>query len=256
MSKKTTNLLLRLTGFAISFYLLYCGTTMAFLGAVSAGVYFSIMAGIFFLAVTIFSKQISVLCRKNRFFYVLRITAWLGIVIVFGLMLFIGAFGNVETVSYTEDAVIVLGAGLNGDKITYPLAYRLDKAVSYSEVNRDAIIVVSGGQGPNETVSEAEAMKKYLIQKGIDPSRIITEEKSTSTSENIRFSKQLLDQRFKDGYTCAVITNRFHVFRAGLIAKKAGLRVTFAGAPIKPYSVPANYLREVAALFKYALLGH
>jgi uncharacterized SAM-binding protein YcdF (DUF218 family) len=172
------------------------------------------------------------------------------------MTIIIAVYGNTDTVNYNEDAVIVLGAGLRGDKITYPLAYRLDRAVEYLNVNQKALAVVSGGKGSGETVTEAYAMKKYITERGIDPLRIITEEKSTSTSENLRFSKEILDKTLGSGYTCAVITNRFHVLRASLMAKKVGLNATHAGAKIQPYSVPVNYLRELAALLKYFLLGY
>ena len=88
--------------------------------------------------------------------------------IEFILVSFIAVFGIVDNISYNEDAVIVLGAGIRGDKVTLPLKMRLDKAIQYHSKNPEAVIVVTGGQGFQETVTEAYAMEKYLVENNID----------------------------------------------------------------------------------------
>ena len=122
-------------------------------------------------------------------------------VILFSLLCFVFLAGYVlsyahSTVTYKEDAIIVLGAAVHGKTPSRTLRYRLKKAVDYHEQNPDAIIIVSGGQGAQEDISEAEAMKIYLVENGVASNKIIKEDKSTSTAENFKFSKEILDETF------------------------------------------------------------
>ena len=163
--------------------------------------------------------------------------------------------GSIDTVTYNEDALIVLGAGIRGDKPAYALRVRLDKAVSYHEKNPDALIVVSGGQGPYESYTEAYVMEKYLISKGVDPSVIIKEERSTSTKENFAYSKEILDGMLDDGYSAAYVTNSFHIYRAGCYAKWAGLgSVTYIHGKTHPTTVLPDGMRECLAILKLWIL--
>jgi len=156
-----------------------------------------------------------------------------------------------------SDAMIVLGAGLKGDIITQPLAARLDKAIDYLSNNKNTIVIVSGGQGPEETVTEASAMKKYLILHGINSDKIIEEDKATSTFENFKFSKEKLDNKFtNNNYKVVFATTDFHVFRAKMIAHDAGLEAEATGAKSLYYMIPNFYLREYLAIFKYLILSN
>ena len=153
------------------------------------------------------------------------------------------------------DAIIVLGAGLNGDQVSQTLAYRLDKAIEYYEENGQPPIVVSGGQGSNELVAEAVAMEQYLVNMGVKRSDIIREDQSHNTRQNFEYSKLILDEYFasKD-YTVVYVTNQFHTFRAGLLAEKAGFTADGLGAASTPYLLPNQYFREYFSLIKYALI--
>ena len=154
------------------------------------------------------------------------------------------------------DAVIVLGAGLVGKSPSALLAQRLDTAVDFLNDNTGAVCVVSGGQGKDEMISEAEAMKIYLLKRDIDESRILTEDKSTSTDENFEYSKKILDEYFgSKSYTCVYTTNSFHAFRAGLIAKREGVNATPNSAPTLWYTRNNYYIREYFGMLKYLLLG-
>lgn len=127
------------------------------------------------------------------------------------------------------DCLIVLGAQVRGKKITDSLKRRLDRAVMYLKKYPDTRVIVSGGQGPGEEISEADAMAEYLITSGISRKRIIREGQSTSTRENLRYSKKYTDpQKEKIG----IVTNGFHMYRALLIADQEGYRNT--------YKVPAS----------------
>lgn len=171
------------------------------------------------------------------------------------LIVFLGVYGGIDNATYSEDAVIVLGAGIKGEYVTELLAFRLQKAIEFSRRNPDAVIIVSGGQGPDEAISEALAMERYLVRRGVPPEMIIREEASTSTFENLMFSKEILDSQFEDSYRVTVITNDFHIFRAVGIAGKLGLTATHLHAQTNWYSIPVNYSRECLALIKFWISG-
>lgn len=170
------------------------------------------------------------------------------------LLVFAGGlavYGNNDNVTYNEDVVIVLGKGLDGDRVLPDLANRLDRAVEYHEKNPDALIVVSGGKGTDEKISEALAMENYLLEKGIPADKIIKEDKSTSTEENFAFSSEIIKERLGDEYSAAFITNNFHVYRAEKYAQNAGITPTHLGADIEWYTVPSNYMREIMVVVLY-----
>lgn len=163
--------------------------------------------------------------------------------------------GRTDTVTYKEAAVIVLGAGLHGEEPSRILCYRLDTALQYHKANPDALIVVSGGRGAQESITEALAMERYLIARGVNPEKIVREEQSTSTYENFLYSKELLDSLLPAGYKAAYITNSFHVFRAGRVAKAAGLSAGRMHAENDGLTLLPDYLRECCAVPVYWLAG-
>lgn len=143
--------------------------------------------------------------------------------------------------------VIVLGAGIKPDGTpTLTLLNRLEKSISYANEHTDTYIIVSGGKGKNEPVPEGQAMADYLVRRGVDPKRIIIEDKSTSTMENFKYSKPLMG----DTNEVAFITNNFHVFRATILAGRNGLKAYGYGTPTPGIVLVNSYLREFFALFK------
>jgi uncharacterized SAM-binding protein YcdF (DUF218 family) len=142
----------------------------------------------------------------------------------------------------------------DGD-VTPALRSRLDVTVDYANANADAVIVVAGGLAPGETVTEALAMKRYLVARGVAEHRIIQEGRSTSTFENFVHAKGLLDARFGTEYTTAFVTSDYHVFRAAGIAETAGVRATHAHADTPWYEVPVDYVRELLAITKFVVTG-
>ena len=172
------------------------------------------------------------------------------------LVSFIAIYGFSDNVNYNEDAVVVLGAGIRGDKVTLPLKMRLDKAIEYHYKKPDALIVVTGGQGLQETVTEAYAMEKYLVQNGVDSSKILKEEKATSTFENMKYSKEILDNYFSNDYSVVVITNNFHIFRGVTTAQNTGFEdVTHMHAGLQWYNIIPCFLRESLAVIKMIISG-
>ena len=164
-------------------------------------------------------------------------------------------FGNVGTATFEEDAVIVLGAGVIGERVTTPLARRLDVAIAYFERNPNAYIVVCGGLGTAATITEAEAMARYLYARGVPRERILLEDASTSTLENLTFAQEILDEHFPEGFTAVVVSNDFHMFRAVNMARRVGMDVNHLGAPTPTRLLAENYLRETLAVVHFWVLG-
>lgn len=183
----------------------------------------------------------------------------IGLVVIlgltFGFIVWIYSYGQADTVTYTEDALIVLGAGLRGDTVSLTLKHRLDTAHAYYLKNPDAILIVSGGQGQGESVTEAYAMAKYLRGLGVPEDHILLEESSTSTYENFTFSKVILGSLFPEGYTVAFVSNDFHLLRSHKIAMSVGLKANHIGAKLDYYLASVAYLREVLALMKWFVLN-
>ena len=154
-------------------------------------------------------------------------------------------------------AVIVLGAGVNGTIPSLTLRTRLDAAAGYLQLYPDVPVVLSGGQGPGEDITEAQAMFTALINRGIAPERLYLEEKSTSTTENLTFSMDVLKVAGVDtADVIAIVTNDFHLFRAQQIAREAGLKVIGVPAELPWWWLNANYyVREFFALGKLWLIG-
>ncbi len=151
---------------------------------------------------------------------------------------------------------VVLGAGLRGDQPSRTLQTRLDKGIEYLRENSEAKIVTAGGLGPAASLSEAEAMKRYLTARGIDEKRILKEDKSRTTDENLKFTKELIAAR--EGVpvqSIIVITSDYHLYRAKQIAGKYYPQVQGLAAESPPL-LKINYaIREYFAVIKFWLLG-
>lgn len=189
---------------------------------------------------------------------------WLRKLIRWGIVLLLGSFFMIEGLLLwnTEDTIpehgevlIILGAGLNGDQLSWTLWERVNKGVEILEENPQMKVVVSGGQGPGEWVPEAEAMAQYLMGQGIAPERILKETRSTSTMENFRFSRFVLDQveGFDPAEPVLVITSDFHMFRSKILAGRNGLNPVGVPCSTPWYIRPNAYLREYFAVVKSIL---
>lgn len=148
------------------------------------------------------------------------------------------------------DTIIVHGCALlDGDRVSRILSNRLDKALElFRRSKKRALIVVSGGQGDDETISEAEAMQRYLLEKDVPEEQILTERFSRSTEDNLRFSKQLLEEHGGGG-RIALVTSNYHVYRCILLARELGIRCVGIGAKVAWYYWPSAVIREFAAVF-------
>ena len=150
------------------------------------------------------------------------------------------------------DYLIVLGCQVNGTVPSRMLRQRLDAALDYLNTYPDSIAIVSGGMGPGERITEAACMHDYLTAAGIDPARIILEDRATSTMENLRFSRSLMD----DSGSAAIVSNEFHLYRAGQMAATLGIDAALIPADTEfPILTASYFLREIFAVWKYFLLG-
>lgn len=152
------------------------------------------------------------------------------------------------------DCLIVLGAQMKRSGPSKALQYRLDVAIDYLQENPDTIIIVSGGQGSDEHISEAQGMHDYLIEKGIPEEKIIMENQSKNTFENLVFSADYLN---KEKDRVGIVSNNFHVFRAVRIAGKAGYENVYGiAARGEPFLQCNNMMREFFGVMKDFLMGN
>lgn len=180
-------------------------------------------------------------------------------ILCIGLISFIGI--EVAIISYPKynekkaDYIIVLGAGLS-NRITPSIILedRLDAAIKYIEKNDTTYIVLSGGQGDDEDLPESNAMSKYLQDRGVNKDRIITEDKSRDTNQNLKFSKKKIEEHSHksiDEINVNIITTDFHAFRSSILAKKNGYKnFENYSSPTLWYMIPVTYTREAFAVIK------
>ncbi|OTN87586.1 hypothetical protein A5819_000032 [Enterococcus sp. 7E2_DIV0204] len=175
--------------------------------------------------------------------------------IVFYNFLTISIIYQFNQPKYEQDFIIVLGSGLIDGKTVPPLlGKRIEKAIQFYQAQSNATlnppkILMSGGKGDDEHIAESIAMKQYAIEKGIPEEAILVETNSKNTLENMRFSKEIMEQDFGGtGFQAIFTTNNFHLFRAGLFAKMANLKADGIGARTAFYFLPNAFLREFIAI--------
>ena len=156
------------------------------------------------------------------------------------------------------DYLLVLGAKVRHDGPSVSLWDRIYATAEYMESHPDVIAIVSGGQGTDEPMTEAQAMYDELVKLGIDPDRIWMEDKATSTWENMNFSLDLIEEKTGTRPTrLGVLSSEYHLFRASLFAKKCGVE-EFIGVPARTSRLSQmvnHFMREVAGVWHYIILG-
>ncbi|WFA09062.1 YdcF family protein [Tissierella sp. Yu-01] len=168
-------------------------------------------------------------------------------ILIEGLIIINGSTKTIGDVDY----MIILGARLYGDVPSPALSERLKVAEEYLNNNTEIKVIVSGGQGPDEYIAEAEAMSMYLINRGIDKNRIIIEDKSTSTFENIRNSLNIIEEIDDiESPSVLLVTNKFHIFRSKLLASRLGVKAYGLPAEVPPTILIPQYIREYFAVIK------
>ncbi|MBR5046770.1 MAG: YdcF family protein [Eubacterium sp.] len=187
----------------------------------------------------------------------LVVNLFAAVYLYFECMLIGTIIANIIVVRYEpdrdKDFVIILGCGIRKDGSPTPLLKgRVDRAIRFrekqlEETGKDLIFVTSGGQGPNEVTSESASMKGYLLEQGIPEDRIIEENQSASTFENMKYSKEKILAVNSQGKVAFSTTN-YHVFRSGLFARRVKMRAVGMGARTKWYFWPNAAVREFVGL--------
>lgn len=234
--------------------LLYCLSIWLFMGYGSNFFLLWAIIGICFLG-------LACLLLQKR--WVEQLPGWFKCCVILGMTAGCLFFAVIEgmvlsqfgaTAEPAADYVIVLGAQWKENGPSYTLKKRLDKAIEYLNANPETKVIVSGGRGSNEPISEAQGMQGYLMEAGIAAERILMEDESTNTYENLSFSSELLDE-VND--RVVLVTNNFHVFRATAIAHKQGYaQVEGLAAGSYPWMIPNNLLREFLGVVKDFLTGN
>lgn len=202
------------------------------------------------------------LCKEHHFllFKVLRTVfssvLWIGFLMIFtvGVLVAGASLGQPDTPC---EYVVVLGAQVRAHGPSPSLQSRIDAACAYLNRHPDSIAVVSGGQGSDEPMSEAQCMFDHLTALGIPSERIWMEDRATSTWENLNFSLALIQEKTGSRpASIGLLSSEYHLFRAGLFAGECG--VTAVGIPARTDSASlfVNYfLREIAGVWHYIILG-
>ena len=248
--KKYITLIIRLILIALGMYLLYYSYAV-----------FSLKTGtityLFWVAVAAFLFFCAFLMGKGRWG---KIPLWIRKTAVILLVVAITLFSIIEILIVSKfhakakpglDCVIVLGAQMfdNGPSVVY--RQRLDAAYDYLIENPDTICVVTGAKGYNESISEGEGGRNYLIGRGIDESRVFAETESVNTRENIENAFEIIKANCPDVSRIGIATSNFHVFRGMFLAKKiTGLSIEGIAAPSVPRFLPTNMLREPLGIIK------
>jgi len=211
---------------------------------------------------TIFLAGITVILGVYAWFYNrfvkmrwLTITIATVLISLLGFSSYIAAYGRRSTADYTEDVVLVLGGGIRQNEVRPTLQRRLDTALAYHAMNPSAMIMVTGGVGYGQEISEAEAMARYLIARGIPASQILLEEAAHSTYTNMTFSAEILNAHFQNTPRVVVVTSNFHMFRSARFANMAGIDAVVYPASTPWLGKPFYYVREVAAVIKMWVIG-
>jgi uncharacterized SAM-binding protein YcdF (DUF218 family) len=246
--------LVALLPFLAAAYLVVNGVTMVRRESLRPANLLSLLAGLVILAVTGFGVAVP-LTRSGEL--VLSATI---VMLLFGyvsfqcvsFVLYAFLYGRLP-VSRTAGFVVVLGSGLiDGGRVPPLLASRLDRGYAVYQAltarGGDPVLLVSGGKGDDERVSEADAMAGYLAARGFPADRLYREDKSANTEENLANSKAIMD-RLRPGATSVIVTSNYHVFRAAIIARRVGVRGQVTGARTAGYYWPSATLREFGAVF-------
>ena len=152
------------------------------------------------------------------------------------------------------DYVIILGGRVYGDKPSNSLNERIKTATKYLKEHKDIKVVASGGKGKGKEISEAEAIKKELIKNGIDENRIIKEDKSKNTVENLKFSLEKIGEERavnNEKAKVLIVTNGYHLYRSKKTAELFGYEAYGLPAKIPFISIPKSYLREFLSIIKF-----
>ena len=211
----------------------------------ATGIAVSILFALYMGFMPLVHEYMKILWKKKN---TKKILCGCGIVIAIIATLAIVETGCIISANLKKPAenatAVVLGCRVYGERASLSLVERLEAAYDYLEEHPEAACVVSGGQGDGENISEAECMYRWLVARGVDANRIYKEGQSTSTDENIKFSKQIIEENGLDA-DIAIVTSEYHSYRASVIAKKYDLSYGTASGQTAMWLFPTFYVREL-----------
>lgn len=212
------------------------------------GIMISVMFIVYMAFMTRIHKWIAKMWMKRRAKLPMATAGIIAIIIATLAIIETGCIiGTCAKAPTSNATAIVLGCRVYGERASLSLLERLEAAYDYLIENPEADCIVSGGQGEDELISEAECMYRWLVEQGIEPSRIYKEDKSTSTEENIQFSKKIIEEEglFQK---VVIITSDYHCYRAGMIADDYGLVWGTKPGHTAIWLLPTYYVRELYAI--------
>jgi uncharacterized SAM-binding protein YcdF (DUF218 family) len=220
-------------------------TILTIVYGITAGNILSFIAGLFLISLYFIYPKLPVRLLKR-----IKTLLLCGIIIIFAGIFFIFMKGLKNTTTFNENVVLLLGCSIRGETLLKTSQQRCDACLNYMQQNPNAIIIVSGGKGEKEDISEAEAMKRYLVAKGINSKQIVKEDQSRNTRQNMLFSREILYRYFPSGCTTVCITSDFHAYRASILADYCGLNTTSYNTKTAWYLYPSALCREILAFGK------
>ncbi len=215
------------------------------------------LAAAFFLCNPWISAMLTRLCRHpagRLAFGLFAALLGLGMLLAIVLSVFL-LYAAHDAPSQPPEAIVVLGCKVNGTTPSRMLHYRIDAAYDYLAAHPDTVAVLSGGQGTNESISEAQCMYETLTAKGIPPEQLLCEDTSTNTGENLRNAKAILEQQLLDTQEIAIVSDGYHQLRASMIAEQHGMHATAISAHTEPWILPTYVVREWFAVTHQFLCG-
>lgn len=238
-------------------FLLYYITIIIYAGLRASFAWLWLAGGIIFIgiyALLEYKKHHGLSMKLPNWAAISLITFIVAILLIFGVIEGFIIGGMSQETTNTVDYTVVLGAQVRGSVPSKALRRRLDTAYDYYLEHPDTILILSGGQGTGEDISEAQAMYDYLCEKGIPASRMVQENRSTNTAENLKFSMAYMEGEHP---SVGIVTNNFHIYRAVSIGRKQGLtRISGIPAPGDPI-LQINYMvRECFGVIKDKLAGN
>lgn len=223
-----------------------------FMGILNAGNGIGIVFSLMIIAYGIFLRQINAkIIRINESLFGKIIIGILSLIIAVIIVFIAVATANMiwaaNNAPAKETTVVVLGCQVKPYGPSLMLTERLEAAYEYLSENPDTKCILSGGQGPDEPISEAQCMYDWLVEKGIEKNRLYIEDKSTSTRENLMFSKQIIEENGLNP-AMTIITNEFHQYRASEIAKSLGIESYSVSGNTLITLLPTYYVRELGGI--------
>ena len=220
---------------------------------INFGNVFGMAVGLVLIAVFVFYKKLKSLVKKSADKKIGKciIGILLAFIIAFVSLFAVTLISVISASGYTatdEKTVIVLGCRVFGTQPSRELQKRSDAALDYLQKNPEAVAILTGGQGADEDISEAQCLYNLLTENGIDEGRLFIEDKSTSTEENIRFAKEIIDENGLSD-SVAIATSGYNQKRASMIAKEYSLSASSIPSYSGFYSIPTYFTREVFAIW-------